>query len=67
MDENALDYKISLGKKFIALNDYESSLLIFNQIIESDPNNADVLFIIGDLKAELNDIDGVIALLSRSL
>ena len=44
MDENALDYKISLGKKFIALNDYESSLLIFNQIIESDPNNADVLF-----------------------
>ena len=22
MDENALDYKISLGKKFIALNDY---------------------------------------------
>ena len=35
MDENALDYKISLGKKFIALNDYESSLSIFNQIIEN--------------------------------
>ena len=35
-------------------------MLIFNQIIESDPNNADVLFIIGDLKAELNDIDGAL-------
>ena len=60
LDEDALDYKISLGKKFIALNDYESSLEIFSKIIETDSNNADLLFIIGDLKAELNDIDGAL-------
>ena len=60
LDNSALDYKISLGKKFIALDDYESSLIIFNQIVEADPNNADILFIIGDLKAELNDIDGAL-------
>ena len=33
LDNSALDYKISLGKKFIALDDYESSLIIFNQIV----------------------------------
>ena len=42
------------------MDDYESSLIIFNQIVEADPNNADILFIIGDLKAELNDIDGAL-------
>ena len=37
-----------------------AKILIFTQIIENDPDNADVLFIIGDLKAELNDIDGAL-------
>lgn len=60
IDDNAIDYKISLGKKYIALNNYELSLEIFNEISLKNPKNADVLFIIGDLKAELNDIDGAL-------
>jgi tetratricopeptide (TPR) repeat protein len=60
LDDSAVDYKISLGKKYIALNNYELSLNVFNGITLEEPNNADILFIIGDLKAELNDIDGAL-------
>lgn len=60
LDEKAVDYKISLGKKYIALNNYKLSLEIFEDIAEKDPNNSDVLFVIGDLKAEVNDIDGAL-------
>lgn len=60
LDDNALDYKISLGKKYIALNKFELSLEIFTKISKIDPENADILFIIGDLKSELNDIDGAL-------
>ena len=60
LDDKAIDYKISLGKKYIALNNYKLSLEIFEGITDKDPNNADVLFVIGDLKAELNDIDGAL-------
>tara|TARA_X000001036_G_scaffold24036_1_gene20129 strand:+ start:533 stop:2143 length:1611 start_codon:yes stop_codon:yes gene_type:complete len=60
LDDSAVDYKISLGKKYIALNNYELSLDVFNGIALKNPKNADVLFIIGDLKAELNDVDGAL-------
>ena len=60
LDEGAIDYKISLGKKYIALNKFELSLEIFSKISKLNPENADILFIIGDLKAELNDIDGAL-------
>ena len=50
LDDNAIDYKISLGKKYIALNNYELSLEVFNEISIKNPKNADVLFIIGDFK-----------------
>ena len=60
LDDKAIDYKISLGKKYIALNKYELSLEVFNGIAKDDPNNGDILFIIGDLKAELKDIDGAL-------
>lgn len=35
-------------------------MMVFESIIETSPDNADVLFIIGDLKAKLNDIDGAL-------
>ena len=60
LDQKAIDYKISLGKKYIALNRYSESMMVFESIIETSPDNADVLFIIGDLKAKLNDIDGAL-------
>lgn len=54
------DYKISLGKKYIALNDLNSSLEIFEVLAQNQTNNAEILFIIGDLKSKLKDIDGAL-------
>jgi tetratricopeptide (TPR) repeat protein len=59
-DPISSDYKISLGKKYIALNDFESSLDIFEELAKTETDNAEILFIIGDLKSELNDIDGAL-------
>ncbi len=59
-DDNNRDYSVSLGKKYISLNELEKALDIFIEISEKYEDNADVLFIIGDLKAELNDIDSAL-------
>ncbi len=59
-DENNRDYSISLGKKYIALNELEKALDLFIKVSEKYEDNADVLFIIGDLKAELNDVDSAL-------
>ena len=59
-DDNNRDYSISLGKKYIALNELEKALDIFIAVAEEYEDNADVLFIIGDLKAELNDVDSAL-------
>jgi len=59
-DDNNRDYSISLGKKYIALNELNKALDIFIDVSEKYQDNADVLFIIGDLKAELNDIDSAL-------
>ena len=59
-DPIVADYKISLGKKYIALNDLNSSLEIFEVLAQNQTNNAEILFIIGDLKSELKDIDGAL-------
>jgi len=59
-DDNNRDYSISLGKKYIALNELNKALDIFTEVSEKYQDNADVLFIIGDLKAELNDIDSAL-------
>ena len=59
-DPIVADYKISLGKKYIALNDLNSSLEIFEVLAQNQTNNAEILFIIGDLKSKLKDIDGAL-------
>ena len=59
-DSISRDYKISLGKKYIALNELNLSLQIFENLANSEQDNADILFIIGDLKSELKDIDGAL-------
>jgi tetratricopeptide (TPR) repeat protein len=59
-DPIVADYKISLGKKYIALNDLNSSLEIFEALAQNQTNNAEILFIIGDLKSQLKDIDGAL-------
>jgi len=59
-DDNNRDYSISLGKKYIALNELEKALDMFIAVAEEYEDNADVLFIIGDLKAELNDVDSAL-------
>tara|TARA_Y100000385_G_scaffold291713_1_gene371639 strand:- start:2830 stop:4458 length:1629 start_codon:yes stop_codon:yes gene_type:complete len=59
-DPISSDYKISLGKKYIALNQLELSLNIFEKLAASETDNAEILFIIADLKAELKDIDGAL-------
>jgi len=51
---------MSLGKKYIALNELNLALDIFERVADKHKDNADVLFIIGDLKSELNDIDGAL-------
>ena len=56
-NDNNRDYSISLGKKYIALNKLDKALDIFIEVAEKYEDNADVLFIIGDLKAELSDVD----------
>ena len=42
------------------MNDLESSLDIFEELAKTETDNAEILFIIGDLKSELNDIDGAL-------
>ena len=59
-DSISRDYKISLGKKYIALNELNLSLEIFENLANNEDDNADILFIIGDLKSELRDIDGAL-------
>ena len=59
-DPIVADYKISLGKKYIALNDLNSSLEIFEVLAQNQTNNAEILFIIGDLKSQIKDIDGAL-------
>ena len=59
-DSISKDYKISLGKKYIALNELNLSLQIFENLANSEEDNADILFIIGDLKSQLKDIDGAL-------
>ena len=59
-DKDSKDYSMSLGKKYIALNELNLALDIFERVADKHEDNADVLFIIGDLKSELNDIDGAL-------
>tara|TARA_B100000965_G_scaffold10219_1_gene7944 strand:+ start:6927 stop:8558 length:1632 start_codon:yes stop_codon:yes gene_type:complete len=59
-DPTSRDYKISLGKKYIALNELNLSLEIFEDLANNEDDNSDILFIIGDLKSELRDIDGAL-------
>ena len=59
-DSISRDYKISLGKKYIALNKLNLSLEIFESLAKNEDKNAEILFIIGDLKSELRDIDGAL-------
>jgi len=59
-DPASRDYKISLGKKYIALSELNLSLEIFEDLANNENDNADILFIIGDLKSELRDIDGAL-------
>ena len=59
-DKESKDYSISLGKKYIGLNELNLALDLFERVAEKHEDNADVLFIIGDLKSQLNDIDGAL-------
>ena len=59
-DKESKDYSISLGKKYIGLNELDLALDLFERVAEKYEDNADVLFIIGDLKSQLNDIDGAL-------
>ena len=59
-DPISADYKISLGKKYIALNELNLSLEIFEELAQNQTDNAEILFIIGDLKSKLKDIDGAL-------
>ena len=59
-DKDSKDYSISLGKKYIGLNELTLALDLFERVAEKHEDNADILFIIGDLKSQLNDIDGAL-------
>ena len=59
-NKESKDYSISLGKKYIGLNELNLALDLFERVAEKHEDNADVLFIIGDLKSQLNDIDGAL-------
>jgi len=59
-DKESKDYSISLGKKYIGLNELTLALDLFERVAEKYEDNADILFIIGDLKSQLNDIDGAL-------
>ena len=49
-DKDSKDYSMSLGKKYIALNKLNLALDIFERVADKHEDNADVLFIIGELK-----------------
>ena len=59
-DKDSKDYSISLGKKYIGLDELTLALDLFERVAEKHEDNADILFIIGDLKSQLNDIDGAL-------
>ena len=56
---NALDYRVSLGKKLIALNELDEALEVFLEASELE-STGEILFIIGDIKLEIGDIDGAL-------
>ena len=57
---DAIDYRISLGKKLIALNELDEALEVFLKASELNNSTGEILFIIGDIKLEKGDIDGAL-------